>query len=47
MKQSLKRNPGRTLGFGRYLVPSFLAATASLSAVEFENDTIEGVWTPR
>ena len=42
MKQSLKRNPGRTLGFGRYLAPTFLAATASLSAVEFENDTIEG-----
>lgn len=42
MKQSLKRIPGRTLGFGCYLVPSFLAATASLSAVEFENDTIEG-----
>ena len=42
MKQSLKRNPGRTLGFGRYLAPTFLAASASLSAVEFENDTIEG-----
>ena len=42
MKQSIKRNPDRTIGFGRYLVPSFLAVTASLSAVEFENETIEG-----
>jgi len=42
MKQSFKRNLGRTLGFGRFIVPSVLAVTASLSAVEFENDTIEG-----
>ena len=42
MKDSFKRNSCRSLGFSRYVVPSFLAATASLSAVEFENDTVEG-----